>query len=254
VDSQEGDRFVMTCNYVDCDYRAPTGATMEMAVKWIEMHDRARHWQPVIQQQQQTLKEKNKLVEKPVSSVGTEREQLKLKAVSNKLEEDPERGSFAKDISSEGGMVEELVGKPVIAANTGQGEDCDAEESEEIRVVSRQKVGLVEDTVDTVRMEQLLQAVSNTLVGNQGEGMMDSWGGGKVSLQCGECDYQTQLIRPKKARHRLAQHGKVFHTEVVVIPDQVEGGDFESPYLVEERCTRVLTWWRCRCTRCLTWG
>jgi hypothetical protein len=93
-------------------------------------------------------------------------------------------------------------------------------------------------------MEQLLQAVSNTLVGNQGDGKMVSVGGGKVTLQCGSCDYSTQPIRPKKARHRLAQHRKVFHTEVVVIPDQVEGGhlavqlvqggDFESPYLVEE--------------------
>jgi hypothetical protein len=102
VDSHEGDRFVMTYMYVDCDYMAPTGAMMDEAVKWIEIHDRARHQQPVIQQQQQTLREKNKLVGKPVNSVVTEREDQKLKAVSNTLGEDPEGGSFAKDISTEG--------------------------------------------------------------------------------------------------------------------------------------------------------
>jgi predicted nucleic acid-binding Zn-ribbon protein len=159
--------------------------------------------------------QQGELVEDAVDTVRMK--QLKLKVVSIMLGEDSEGGSFANDISSEGGIVEELVGKPVIAANTGQGEGYDAEDSEESRVISRQKVGLV-------KMEQLkLKVVSNTLVGNQGDGKMVSVGGGKVTLQCGSCDYSTQPIRPRKARHRLAQHRKVSHTEVVVIPDQIDG-------------------------------
>ena len=128
-----------------------------------------------------------------------------------------------------------LVGEPVVnkpgenfmnkkAANTRQGEQGE----------------LVVDAVDTVRMEQQLQAGSATLVGNQGDGEMISVGSGKIALQCGDCNYHTQQVNPKKARQRLAQHRKLSHTEVVVIPDQVEGGhlsdllvqggDFESPY------------------------
>jgi hypothetical protein len=173
-----------------------------------------------------------------------ERKEQQLKAVSNTLGEDSEGGSFAKDISSEGWIVENLVGKPVIAANTRQGEICNAEDSEESRLVSRQQVGLVEDTVDTVRMEQLLQAGSTTLLGNQGDGEMISVGSGKISLQCGDCSYHTQQVNPNKARQRLAQHRKLSHIEVVGIPVQdegghlselhVQGGDFENPYLVEK--------------------
>ena len=112
----------------------------------------------------------------------------------------------------------------MVAANTRQEETCDAEHSEESHVVYCQQGELVGNAVDTVRMEQLkLKVVSNTLVGNQGDGKMVSVGGGKVTLQCGSCDYSTQPIRPRKARHRLAQHRKVSHTEVVVIPDQIDG-------------------------------
>jgi hypothetical protein len=164
-------------------------------------------------------------------SMNMERKEQQLQAVSNLLGEDSEGGSFAKDISSEGWIsesrhllevvdeeqypgvdkevtnreTEKLVGKPVVATNARKREICDAEDSEESHVVSRQQVELVEDTMDTVRMEQLLQAGSTTLVGNQGDGKMVSVGGGKVTLKCGDCDYRTQQINPKKARRHLAQ-------------------------------------------------
>jgi hypothetical protein len=51
--------------------------------------------------------------------------------------------------------------------------------------------------VDTMRMEQQLQAGSNTLARNQGDGEIISVGSEKVTLQCGDCNYQTQHIKPK---------------------------------------------------------
>jgi hypothetical protein len=252
VDSHEVNTYVMTCMYKGCDYTAPTGATMDEAMECIKIHDCARHQQPVIQQQQQALveQENNKLVGRPVNSMVMDREEQQLQAASNTLGEDSEGGSFAKDISSVGwiveshhrlevadkkqypgvmkkitnGETEKLVGKPVLAANTRQEETCDAEHSEESHVVYCQQGELVGNAVDTVRMERQLQAGSTTLVENQGAGEMISVGSGKITLQCGDCNHQTHQVNPKKPRQRLAQHRKWSHTEVVVIPDQVEGG------------------------------
>jgi hypothetical protein len=56
-----------------------------------------------------------------------------------------------------GEQENKLVGKPVRAANTRQGDVSNAEQSEESWLVSWQQGGLVEDYVDTERGEQQLQ-------------------------------------------------------------------------------------------------
>jgi hypothetical protein len=173
VDSHEEDSHVMTCMYADCNYAAPTSATREEAVEWIKMHDRARHQpqQAFIQQQQQALEEGNKLVGKPVNSVVTEREEQQLQAVSNTLGEDSEVSDVTdkeqylwevKEIT--GWETEKLVGKPVIATNSRHGEICNAEHSEESRVVCWQQGEREEIFRVTEREEQQQQAGFTSLM------------------------------------------------------------------------------------------
>ena len=76
-------------------------------------------------------------------------------------------------------------------------------QEEQNNAVSWQQGGLVENSMVTEREEQQQQqqAGFTTLVGNQRDGEMVSVGSEKVTLQCGDYDYSTQQIKPKKARH-----------------------------------------------------
>jgi hypothetical protein len=67
VDGFKMNNFRLTCMYSGCSYEAPTDATEEEALVWLQMHSRARHQQARVQQQhqQQELVE-NKLVGEPV--------------------------------------------------------------------------------------------------------------------------------------------------------------------------------------------
>jgi hypothetical protein len=66
-------------------------------------------------------------------------------------------------------------------------------QEEQNNAVSWQQGGLVENSMVTEREEQQQQQAGfTTLVGNQRDGEMVSVGSGKVTLQCGDCDYNTQ--------------------------------------------------------------
>ena len=142
------------------------------------MHDCACHHQVVIHEQ-------------GYNSVITEREEQPKKAGSYTLGEACQTTHQGRDTedNSMGGVVSYRTWREA-CQSTHQGKN----------------------SVDMERKAQQRQAGHNTLVFKKGEWITESEGSGKVVMQCGDCAYNTQLIRPKTARRRLTHHRKISHT------------------------------------------